>query len=308
MADPEPLPVPALPAGPPSRVLGSLGEFDPKAEGISSYLERVQLYFEANSVEDDRKVPVLLTVVGAKTYETLQSLLAPTRPREKSFIDLIEVLKRHFDPQPLVIGERFRFYQRSQKSSETIADFVADLRRLGLHCEFGDFLDQALRDRFVCGVKREALQRRLLTEADLTIKRAQDIAQNMESADINAKELKADGQARFTDSVHLATTQRQEKRRPCYRCGRSHEADQCKFKEAKCYKCGKQGHIAPVCRTATTPPVDRPKRRPYQRRRAGGTKWLEAEMEQWDPLPLFVLSGDAPQPPILVTILSATLL
>ena len=106
MADPEPLPVPALPAGPPSRVLGSLGEFDPKAEGISSYLERVQLYFEANSVEDDRKVPVLLTVVGAKTYETLRSLLAPTRPREKSFIDLIEVLKRHFDPQPLVINPR----------------------------------------------------------------------------------------------------------------------------------------------------------------------------------------------------------
>ena len=159
-------------------------------------------------------------MVGDKTYETLRSLLAPTRPREKSFIDLIEVLKRHFDPQPLVIGERFRFYQRSQKSSETIADFVADLRRLSLHCEFGDFLDQALRDRFVCGVKSEALQRRLLTEADLTIKRAQDIAQTMESADINAKELKADGQARLTDSVHLATTQRQEKRRPCYRCGR----------------------------------------------------------------------------------------
>ena len=127
------------------------------------------------------------------------------------------------------------------------------------------------------------------------------LAQSMESADINAKELKADGQARLTDSVHLATTPRQEKRRPCYRCGRNHEADQCKFKEAKCHKCGKQGHIAQVCRTATTPPVDRTKRRPYQRRRAGGTKWLEAEMEQWDPLPLFVLSGDAPQPPILVT-------
>ena len=183
--------MPALPAGLPSRVLGSLGEFDPKAEGISSYLERVQLYFEANSVE----VPVLLTVVGAKTYETPRSLLAPTRPREKSFIDLIEVLKRHVDPQPLVIGERCRFYQRSQKSCETIADFVADLCRLSLQCEFGDFLDQALRDRFVCGVKSEALQRRLLTEADLTIKRAQDIAQHMESADINAKELKADGQA-----------------------------------------------------------------------------------------------------------------
>ena len=50
-------------------VLGTLGEFDPRTSGIASYLERVQLYFEANAVDDDRKVPVLLTVIGAKTYD-----------------------------------------------------------------------------------------------------------------------------------------------------------------------------------------------------------------------------------------------
>ena len=62
------------------RVLGSLGEFNPKMENISSYLERLQLYFEANTVEEDRKVAVFLTVVGARTYKTLRSLLAPTLP------------------------------------------------------------------------------------------------------------------------------------------------------------------------------------------------------------------------------------
>ena len=137
----------------------------------------MQLYFEA----DDRKVAVLLTVIGAKTYETLRSLLAP---RDKSCDELKATLLKHYDPQPLVIGGRFRFYQRSQKSGEFIADFVADLRRLSIKC---DFLDQALRDRFVCGVRNEALQRKLLTESDLTIKQAQELAQSMESADLNAK-------------------------------------------------------------------------------------------------------------------------
>ena len=65
-------------AAPPPRVLGRLHEFDPKADNISTYLERLQLYFEANQVEDDRKVSVLLTVIGAKAYETLRSLLAPS--------------------------------------------------------------------------------------------------------------------------------------------------------------------------------------------------------------------------------------
>ena len=45
----------------------------------------------------------------------------------------------------LVIAERFRFYQRGQKLGESIAEFVADLRRLSIRCEFGEFLDQALR-------------------------------------------------------------------------------------------------------------------------------------------------------------------
>jgi len=97
-------------ARPPPQILGSLGEFHPAKDNISSYLERVQLYFEANTVEDDRKVAVLLTLIGGKTYDTLRSLLAPTLPREKTFEELLGVLKKHFEPQPLVIAERFRFY------------------------------------------------------------------------------------------------------------------------------------------------------------------------------------------------------
>ena len=126
------------------RVFGSVGEFDPTTDDISTYLERMQLYFAVNKVEDDRKVPVLLTVIGAKAYSTLRSLLAPDSPADKSFNDLLITLKGHFDPKPFIIGERFHFYQRSQKLDENIAEFIADLRRLSINCEFGAFLDQAL--------------------------------------------------------------------------------------------------------------------------------------------------------------------
>lgn len=243
---------------PPPRVLGSLGEFDPDKDNISSYLERVQLYFEANIVEDDRKVAVLLTLIGAKTYETLRSLLAPELPRDKPFDELLGILRKHFDPQPLLIAERFRFYQRSQKTDESIADYIADLRRLSIKCEFGEFLDQALRDRFVCGVRTESIQKKLLTEADLTMKRAQEIAQSIESADKGAKDLKGDATHRCADSVNL--TALGKKLKPCYRCNRRHDPKLCKFREANCHRCGKQGHIAPACKTTSPPPVDRGKK------------------------------------------------
>ena len=44
---------------------------------MSTYLERLELYFEANAVIESRKVSVLLTVNGAKAYSTLHSLVAP---------------------------------------------------------------------------------------------------------------------------------------------------------------------------------------------------------------------------------------
>ena len=267
----------------------------------------MQLYFEANTVENDRKVAVLLTVVGARTYETLRSLLAPARPRDKSFDELLGVLKKHFDPKPLVIAECFRFYQRSQKSDESVADFVADLRRLCIKCEFGDFLNQALRDRFVCGLKTNAIQKKLLTEADLTMQKAQEIAQSMESADKSSNDLRGDATSRPTvsDTVDIATlVKEKEKAKTCYRCGRRHDAKVFKFKEANCHRCGKRGHIAPVCRSTTSPPsVDKGKKCGFRPKKAGSTKWLEADEDDSVALPLFTLQGELPQPPIVVNMI-----
>ena len=226
-----------------SKLFRQVGEFDPDNEKISTYLERVKLFIEANSVDDEKKVAVLLTIVGVKNYSLLEGLLAPTNPREKSYDELTQVLKAHYEPKPVVIAERYHFYRRCQASGESIAAFVAELRKLAINCQFGAFLDEALRDRLVCGLRSEQTQKRLLSEPELSLAKALQIAQAIEAANNRTKEIKLPGAVISTEVSVLGVN------KVCYRCGKRHDAKTCRFKEAKCYKCGKIRHLASVCRS-----------------------------------------------------------
>jgi len=42
----------------------------------------------ANEIDDERKVAVLLSVMGAKTYNLLRSLIAPAKPADKTFTEI----------------------------------------------------------------------------------------------------------------------------------------------------------------------------------------------------------------------------
>ena len=134
---------------------GRIQEYQPENELFSAYLERVQLFFIANGVEDDKKVPVFLSVVGSKTYSVLRNLVAPTLPQEKTLAQLVVILKSHFEPKPVIIAERFHFDKHSQAMGESIMEYLAELRCLSAHCSFGDHLEETLRDRLVCGLRSE---------------------------------------------------------------------------------------------------------------------------------------------------------
>ena len=126
-------------------------------------------------------------------------------------------------------------------SAKTVTFFTT----LAEHCEFKEYLQEAIRDRLVCGIQNEVTQRRLLAEADLTLQRAQEIAQGMEAASKEAVELRASSR---TQVVHRTTTIA-ERKKSCYRCGSTrHTQEKCFFKTVNCHNCGKQGHIAKVCK------------------------------------------------------------
>ena len=154
-------------------LLGQLSAFNQEEETISAYLERTNIFFEANKIEEDKqKVTLFLNAIGAKTYGLLRDLLSPEALMTQSFKQSTDALTGHFEPKPLVIAERYYFYQRSQKINESVQEYLAELRKLAQHCAFGAFLNDALRDRFVCGLRSQAALKRLLAEFKLKLENA----------------------------------------------------------------------------------------------------------------------------------------
>ena len=233
-------------------------------------------------------------------------MVAPDRPKDKTYNELVTVLKQHFEPKPLVIAERFHFHRRAQAVGESIAEYLAELRRLSTHCKFGAYLEEALRDRLVCGLRSEPIQRKLLTEADLTLARAQELSLGMEAADRNAKSLKA-----AEPTLNLVTT------KSCYRCGKtSHDQKNCPHKDAECYHCRKRGHITAVCRSAKKSSSTQPRRQRSAGQRRGGKRQFETQKyvanddektsdeEDTEYLPLHSVGGEGgATPPIKVPLI-----
>ena len=69
-----------------------------------------------------------------------------------------------------------------QQQGQTIADFVAQLKKLSTYCEYtGDQLKESLRDRFICGLRSESIQRKLLAKT-YAFEKAVEIATAEEAA------------------------------------------------------------------------------------------------------------------------------
>ena len=238
---------------------GTLPEFRRDTEEFSAYLERVELYFIANEVAEEKQVPIFLNVVGGATYGLLRSLVAPASPKSKTLEELTALLKDHFEPKPNTIAERFRFHRRSQHQGESVVEYVAELRRLASRCAFGAYLKEALRDRIVCGLRSEPTQRKLLGEEALTLERAVEVAVSMESAQKHAQALKGSlGLAVGKVDRHYHRTDPPANGKPCYRCGKTeHRATECPFRDASCHKCGKKDHLARLCRSSRQAVKDR---------------------------------------------------
>ena len=234
---------------------GFLPEFVPGTEEWGSYVERAEHYFEANGVDtQETRRAVLLSSCGAPTYRLIRNLSTPLKPGEKTYKEIVELVASHLQPKPSVIMQRFKFNSRVRGEGESIADFAAALRQLSEHCAFGDTLQDVLRDRLVCGVKDERIQRRLLGEVELTFARAFQIALAVESANKHAIELQSSVPTTVPPVINAVGSRPKDKAKKvieCYRCGGNHYASSCRFKGAICSQCGKRGHLAKVCRGVT---------------------------------------------------------
>ena len=171
---------------------GTMKQFNPEVDDWPTYIERLQHYFVANDVDAaEKKRAIPLTVCGAPTYKLLRSLVPDGKldGNSATYDSLVKLLKDYYNPKPSPIVQRFHFNSRSRASNESIAAYVAALRELALKCEFGDHLQEMLRDRLVCGVNHKGIQRKLLAEADLTYELAYSLALAIEASERDAAAL-----------------------------------------------------------------------------------------------------------------------
>ena len=234
--------------------VGTLSEFVELDGDWIEYVERLEHFFLANGIEEEeRQRSILLSVCGAKTYKLIRNLATPRKPGDLSFKELVTLVQEHHNPKPSVIVQRFKFHTHSRKEGVSVAAFVAELRQLSEYCEFGPVLDDMLRDRLVCGINNDSIQRRLLGEVTLTFKKALEIAHAMETAANNSKDIQAANASVPQSTVHRLFKEgrgKPMKSLKCYQCGGAHLANDCGFKDAVCHNCQKKGHIAKKCRGA----------------------------------------------------------
>lgn len=104
----------------------------------------------------EKKKMFFLPYMGAGTYDMLCDKLSPTTPENETYEDIVALLSNHFNPKPNVILENYRFNLCRQKENEKCAEYLVTLRRLAANCDFGEYLNTALRNQFVFGLKKLA--------------------------------------------------------------------------------------------------------------------------------------------------------
>ena len=82
---------------------GKIDEYNSEKETFHNYVERTVYFFEANSIAEEKMKPVFLAACGAKTYETLKKLCLPLEVSDVDYGDIIDKLKTHFTPEPLIL-------------------------------------------------------------------------------------------------------------------------------------------------------------------------------------------------------------
>nr|CAI5833312.1 unnamed protein product [Callosobruchus analis] len=209
-------------------------------------MERMDQLFTCNDVEsEDKKRALFLMLIGPEAYGTLKDIVSPALPSSKTYSQL----KQH----SLLHGAH-------QEVNENIKSYESRLKNLSQYCAFGTFLEEALRDKLVCGVWSESIKRKLLSEDNLSWTNAYNTTvaiDTVSNANLQVNELgpRKVGSPRDTRLVRKGSrspqgTSSKRELGPCFRCNRKHNPDTCPAKSWECFRYHKKGHTSRVCHSS----------------------------------------------------------
>ncbi|XP_040167307.1 uncharacterized protein LOC120902541 [Anopheles arabiensis] len=183
-----PATVPSVPAPPPNF---AIDPFDKRKSKWKRWVERLETAFLLYGVTDEQmQKNFLLHYMGPETYDIICDKVAPDSPRKKTYGEIVSTLDTFFSPKPHEIAENYRFNCRRQGdkdaavAEETAEEYLVALRKIAVTCNFGEYLQKALRNQLVFGIKRGDIRDRLLEKRDLTLDGALEIAKRSVNFDI----------------------------------------------------------------------------------------------------------------------------
>lgn len=172
-----------------------LQAYDESNESFDCYLQRLDNHLKLKRVDDTTPasdkicVQILIGCLSPKIYQTLTKLTAPELPSTKTYKQLIKLLKEYLSPQASLIAEQHKFYTRMQLEGEAIQNYVAELRKLTINCNFNcpscqaSTIDTHIRAQFIRGIRDNDIRERLLQQkSTVSFEEIIQIAQSVEIA------------------------------------------------------------------------------------------------------------------------------
>ena len=236
--------------------IGSIEPYD-GVENFKQYMQRVNFYFTANNVGSEfastdvtkrdlalaQRKAVLLTVIGKKTFHILTNLLDPKTTEEVTYTDICLKLENYFVPAVLEVEESFRFHRCIQREGESIVSYVSRLREASSNCNYGTFLERALRDQFVSGVSNSETQMKLLQE-NKTLDECIKLAIAGETATKEASAFKSGVSVNYFANSMQNKTKKMNTFMPSPTGANGNDK---KLSGVVCSYCSKTGHVAKKC-------------------------------------------------------------
>ena len=65
-----------------------------------------------------KKHAILLSVCGAHTYHLIDNLTTPVTPLQKSYVDVMDLVREHYSPRRSETIQRFKFNSHTRKQEE----------------------------------------------------------------------------------------------------------------------------------------------------------------------------------------------
>lgn len=246
-----------------------------------SWLLQYTIFLRATNLESEvdqkRKVSLLLHHMGGEVLEIFQSFNIDLDNTTHEI--LVKKFSEYFNPKKNITMERNRFFNARQKPSQTLIEFLTELKNCAASCEFQE-KESIIRDIFICNMSSEYnyVKEKLLEHEDLTLDKAANLAtslvasrkhvttlQNQDNASQSTSQIhrishfsqnrpsaRSHSQGRPTN--HRDRTQsrpRSSSSQICQKCGQVHRF-KCPAYGKTCAKCGVKNHFAKMCRNSAS--------------------------------------------------------